>query len=140
MVQFNCTYCNRKLIVPDEHFGKQARCPHCKNTMIVPGTAKHNEESYVLAEDLGSKKHFIPKGKTEKLANAHGGNASSPSGIPRWTWILFGLLVVSLGILILYALMSRDTWEHDNFRKVLEMKSEAGLLAANGKTAQALDT
>ena len=53
MVQFNCTSCNKKLVVPDKYIGKKSRCPKCNNTMIVPKASEHNKESYVVAKDLG---------------------------------------------------------------------------------------
>ncbi len=36
MVRFNCTSCNKKLVVPDEHIGKKGKCPSCGQTNVVP--------------------------------------------------------------------------------------------------------
>lgn len=34
-IQFSCNSCGTTLRVPDEHLGKQARCPKCQNLNIV---------------------------------------------------------------------------------------------------------
>jgi hypothetical protein len=34
-IQFSCKSCGTTLRVPDEHLGKQARCPKCQNLNIV---------------------------------------------------------------------------------------------------------
>lgn len=34
-IQFSCKSCGTTLRVPDEHLGKQARCPQCQNLNVV---------------------------------------------------------------------------------------------------------
>ena len=38
-IEIICKGCARKLRVPDEHAGKQARCPECGTIMPVPASA-----------------------------------------------------------------------------------------------------
>ncbi|NIA06605.1 MAG: hypothetical protein GWP14_03050 [Actinobacteria bacterium] len=90
MVQFNCTSCKKKLVVPDKHIGKNSRCPQCKNTMIVPGAAKQNKESYVVAEDLGNKKY--PAASSGRRAFD---NASLWGGIGLKKYFIFACIVVT---------------------------------------------
>ena len=35
-IKFNCYKCGAKLRVPDQHIGKQARCPKCDEKCVVP--------------------------------------------------------------------------------------------------------
>jgi hypothetical protein len=35
-IEFNCDGCGKTLRVPDEHAGKQARCPGCQTVLTVP--------------------------------------------------------------------------------------------------------
>src|SRR5262249_53490887 len=36
MLTFQCTGCQRKLSLPDEHAGKKIRCPSCNNVTTAP--------------------------------------------------------------------------------------------------------
>ena len=90
-VQFNCTSCNRKLDVPDEHIGKNARCPRCKNTMIVPEAAKQNEESYVVAEDLRKERYPVSSSKRQVFFS----NAIPWLGTGMRQYFIFACIVVT---------------------------------------------
>jgi len=39
MIQFKCPACGKKLAVPEEHAGRKARCPGCKQTLTIPAPA-----------------------------------------------------------------------------------------------------
>lgn len=35
-ISFQCSHCNSTLNVPDEHAGKQAKCPQCSTVSVIP--------------------------------------------------------------------------------------------------------
>jgi DNA-directed RNA polymerase subunit RPC12/RpoP len=39
MIAFDCAHCGRKLQVPDEQAGKQAKCPGCGQLTAIPQPA-----------------------------------------------------------------------------------------------------
>ncbi len=39
MIAFTCASCGKSLTVKDEHAGKRAACPHCKQAVVVPARA-----------------------------------------------------------------------------------------------------
>ena len=60
-MEFHCTNCGYKLIVPDIHAGRKGRCPQCKEIVTVPSPAApkrdlHDAQLFDLAipEDQGS--------------------------------------------------------------------------------------
>jgi biopolymer transport protein ExbB/TolQ len=44
-VKFPCPSCGKTLKVSDEHFGQRARCPHCKNAVMIPAQEPPAESS-----------------------------------------------------------------------------------------------
>jgi len=36
VIRFNCAFCRQQIRVPSIHAGKKAKCPHCKNVVIIP--------------------------------------------------------------------------------------------------------
>ena len=43
MIKFNCPACGKKIAVQDEHAGKKARCPGCKQTIAIPAQATQQD-------------------------------------------------------------------------------------------------
>ncbi len=62
MVQFNCTSCKKRLMVPDEYVGNKVKCPKCSQINTVPGlsdqegSAKKHEENFILPADTNTRK------------------------------------------------------------------------------------
>ncbi|NIA06755.1 MAG: hypothetical protein GWP14_03810 [Actinobacteria bacterium] len=80
MIRFNCTYCGKKIEVPDEYAAKKGRCPSCSHINVIPSpsegqvpavnTSNHpnhdqsnpdlssadNDKPYVVAKDLDTRK------------------------------------------------------------------------------------
>ena len=48
MIKFNCPACGKKIAVQDEHAGKKARCPGCKQTITIP--AQTTQQDIPVAE------------------------------------------------------------------------------------------
>lgn len=113
MVQFNCTLCRNKLEMSDDHIGKIVSCTQCGQKNTVPDPYYH----YRYTE--------------------HSPSTDAPTKFKR-KWIIFGLLALLLGGFLLYVFVQRDTWENDNFSTVMQMQSEAAILAVNGDAKQAL--
>jgi DNA-directed RNA polymerase subunit RPC12/RpoP len=36
VIRFNCAFCGRQIRVSSIHAGKKAKCPHCRNVVIIP--------------------------------------------------------------------------------------------------------
>lgn len=36
VIRFNCTFCRQQIRVPSIHAGKRAKCPKCKNAILIP--------------------------------------------------------------------------------------------------------
>lgn len=53
-IKFSCSQCGSSLRVPDEHIGKQARCPKCSETNLVPSTSEPDDGSESERSDIGS--------------------------------------------------------------------------------------
>jgi len=45
IVDFHCESCGQKISVPRIHAGKKARCPNCKNVVVVPAQSQASAES-----------------------------------------------------------------------------------------------
>ncbi len=111
MVEYNCTSCQNKLVIPDDRIGENVRCSQCGQVNTVPDPYYHY------------------------TANSPSANTSIK---PKRQWIIGGLLALFLGGCLLYVFVQRDTWEDDNFSTIMQMKSEAQTFAANGEAEQAL--
>lgn len=48
--KMSCPACSQKLWVRDEDEGRAGRCPHCKETFVLPAQAAHLRTSLLLAE------------------------------------------------------------------------------------------
>lgn len=45
MIEFACENCGQKITVPRVHAGKKAKCPKCKQIVIIPGTKAKNDDT-----------------------------------------------------------------------------------------------
>ena len=52
MIKFNCPACGKKIAVQDEHAGKKARCPGCKQVIAIPLETIPNESVHTTTTPL----------------------------------------------------------------------------------------
>jgi phage FluMu protein Com len=45
MINFHCQKCGQKIVTDQVHAGKKAKCPKCKNIVVIPTTANTNSDS-----------------------------------------------------------------------------------------------
>ena len=124
MVQFNCTSCNKQLMVPDEYSGKEAKCPKCGQMNAVPNSQVGNTDAVdqfippVDAEDLDAKKdgqqlqNRPPKlsiwrrdifGRPPKKRTASMRYESSP-----YIGYFFGCLFIGASVIVTYLAVGMD--------------------------------
>ena len=89
MVQFNCKQCNKKLMAPDEYFGRKATCPECGQTNVVPNPQVRETDTvdnvipFVEAEEIDAKidnpspRRFPAKSKLLHDTPNYGGGSNS---------------------------------------------------------------
>ena len=158
MVQFTCTSCNKKLKVPDKYSGKKAKCPKCGQINVVPEESDSDANVIIDVIDtseclssqtkkdsiFGSSVKDSPTNNTAVVENRVASFATQKKSyaatMSKWVWMWFGVLALLLGGFVFYICAFRNTWDHDNFSKIMEMKIEAEGLAYNGNPQQALDT
>jgi hypothetical protein len=114
MIKFNCPVCGKKLAVPKEHAGRQARCPACKQTLTIlaPAGAKPEPPKQQPAPPQPSTTSAAQPGKIETphaepdIADALRTRLAVPSRRVRYElWIdkrmvmgLLGSIILSAGI------------------------------------------
>jgi hypothetical protein len=48
VIRFNCAFCRQQIRVPSIHAGKKAKCPHCKNVVIIPQSTPPPQEDKLI--------------------------------------------------------------------------------------------
>lgn len=43
MINFHCTYCDKRIEAPDKLAGKRGKCPKCRNTVVIPDPAPEDD-------------------------------------------------------------------------------------------------
>jgi predicted RNA-binding Zn-ribbon protein involved in translation (DUF1610 family) len=94
-IEFNCSSCGTTLRVPDEHLGKQARCPNCQNLNVVQAaSADPFASSYPASAP-------VPPAKSANPYAVGQGNVLPSGGISRRAYQSAhrGGMILTLGIL-----------------------------------------
>lgn len=48
VIRFNCAFCSQQIRVPSIHAGKKAKCPKCKNVVIIPQSTPPPQEDKLI--------------------------------------------------------------------------------------------
>ena len=94
-IEFSCKNCSTTLRVPDEHLGKQARCPKCQNLNIVEATTFDPAPiSYPTANPA-------PSAKLDNPYSVGQGTVLPPSGVAGHAYQSAhrGGMILTLGIM-----------------------------------------
>jgi len=54
MIEFHCQHCNTKITVPDDHAGKNAKCPVCKGVAAAPMPDPNQTDVQTGGDDMAS--------------------------------------------------------------------------------------
>ncbi len=65
VVRFRCEGCGLKIRVPAEHAGKKARCPKCKNIIVIPQCKEDSNSPKIVSRPLLDPAVFDIPQKTE---------------------------------------------------------------------------
>jgi len=92
-MEFHCTYCGRKLTVPDSQAGKKGRCPQCKEALTIPNASAEPQNEPLdrqlldLPEPTESDQSEIAYAD---LRSTFGGRILEPEPIPKreYPWIV----------------------------------------------------
>jgi len=72
MIHFTCEHCRKSVRVDDRYGGKKGRCPHCKETVLIPPCDAISElaaavgTNHAKADDTGAMAIPPPPGVGEK--------------------------------------------------------------------------
>jgi hypothetical protein len=144
MIEFSCVECGRKILVKDSAAGEARRCPRCRTFQVVPSA------SGLPAEAAGGKDDLFPE-----LSGYEGAPAEQPAeSMPPRGARSMSLFRAHLPLLVLVAICLaalplvgwalhaalRDTWEADNYQKIINLEAKAYGHAERGQYQAAIQT
>jgi thioredoxin 1 len=112
MTDFVCPACHARLSLPEEHAGKEVRCPTCQTSFVAPASAATTSRVQPIAA-VGNATaitapHPVPAGR-----QAHVGKSESPVR-RRNLYLLESLLGVAfLGLIVLVVWSNRKPSPHE---------------------------
>lgn len=97
-IEFSCSSCSTVLRVPEEHAGKQAKCPQCENLNLIPSGSQPASEAPPMPGGPGTNqaKDANPFATGQPQGAAYG--AAAGYGMPYRTAHRGGM-ILTLGIL-----------------------------------------
>ena len=96
-IEFECPGCRNRLRVPDEHAGKQARCPECSFVSQVPYLAVDGQPQ-LTEPPLAPPPRFDYAAPGSETPNPYASPTTPASGLTTYTRPHRGALLLILGI------------------------------------------
>ena len=146
MIKFRCRNCQQKIGVPEEHAGKRGKCPACQAVVIVPQlqTELKPEEGFACFSSAINEESFpvlsTPGQSSQKQQCYNEKKPSAEGSVPKWVWHFAIVAIVCFLSFLFYMFVLRDTWETDNWERIIGYQKDASILIAKGEIRKGINT
>jgi hypothetical protein len=147
MIKFQCNHCQKKIAMPDEHAGKQAKCPACKQIVRIPSLAGAAASPSQGAWDGGQGAPGSLPGGLQIGAPRRRSLGQRMSNFWSAYWPILRFIVPPLIVLCIVAAIGggvywkffRDSWETDNLPRFQADYAQAADLRSQGDLPKSLE-